>query len=278
MSSSIQIYNDPHVSQPCYGAWARELREAIDPNIYKIEELKPHSHFDERNTSLILIPGGYAPRMTPGLKSLSEQVMKAVNHNAAFLGSCAGTVVASTSFQSLKLIDGVVSKNIRQNCSSQSDLPLNDLLTHLPYYTPGGYTRPEPQHRTSVEVDWLPSLGNYQSKACHLFHAMGPCFPLTSIPENRKYEYRPLAMYNSEGNVPLSELPAAAILNLPENKKPRLYTGIHPEIGMSDLELMRPILGGEIVDKLKLELEPSEKIRVEMVHCWLSELQIKLIY
>ncbi len=257
MSQSIQIYSGTGASNLCVQAWKRELRDGADGKNYIVEEFNAFytSGLDRGNVALMIIPGGDACEMLAPLGGIAEKINHTVV-NASFLGSCAGALVSS------------YHTHLRR-------FTFNPIPYHSKYYMPHSSSVTDFENKVAVEVALLPSHTH-----CHLFHAYGPAFPLEKIPLEILPNCQVLAEYITHGTCRQAENSAAALLYTPERALPRLFTGVHPELGVDDVRSSafapnKP--NHPHIEVLVESLQDSEIIRKEICRSWFSELGLKVI-
>jgi glutamine amidotransferase-like uncharacterized protein len=280
-SSSIQVYTGDGSSSLCSQGYIREITDLVDPGYHKIEEFCAgyDAGLDRGSVKLVVIPGGNSFEMIPSMTRLSSKIQEAVHkRKASLLGSCAGALVCTS--------NGIDPYNKDVDFTYDSRLTLNPLKTRFPYYLPHSSSYKDPENKSAIEVEWLPSYGNYSSRNCLLYHAFGPAFPMETIPTHERFNVRPLVTYRTPGSASQADGPAAAaVLYRPaeEGASPRLFTGVHPEIGVEDFS--SPVFLKQFdesnkshVVNLTNQLQGSEQIRKEMLRSWLLELGLKMRY
>lgn len=241
MSYSVQIYNGQGVNDVCVQSWKRELKDSIDGKFYRIEEFNSsyHAGFDRGNVVLVILPDGNACRMFDPLLHLAEKIKQAVACKSAFLGSCAGAFLTAS--------------------------PCQDVFNFnpLPVYKTSLFV--DAKNTSTLEVDWMVSKSHSKNDTCMLYRASDSAYLFKEIYPKDNYDYRVLAEYKSEKSSK-DHIPAAAILYHPHHTTPRLMTGLHPEIALSES------------DHCDAEqLKNSELLRKEMCRSWFSELGIKVM-
>lgn len=264
MSQSIQIYNGAGASNLCVQAWKRELNDYADTRVYKVDEFNSDYTvgLDRGHTALIIVPGGNACEMFDPLTGIAEKINQVIAGGSAFLGSCAGAIVSASN-------------------SSLQRLDFNPISFHSKYYMPKSAFVSDPENKSVIEVEWLPSKGHFQSDSCHLFHAFGPAFPLEIMKADIRKDSRVLAFYKTEGTSCSAHNSAAVILYQPSRSSPRLVTGVHPELGVADVLSSEFAAGFNKPDHphikaLAENMQDSEVLRKQMCRSWFSELGIKV--
>ncbi|MBA2727771.1 MAG: hypothetical protein H0U49_06330 [Parachlamydiaceae bacterium] len=275
-SNSIQIYNGEGASNICVKAWKRELKDIADDRLYIVEDFNQSytAGFDRGNVALVIIPGGDSIKMLKPCETLADKINTAVADQSSFLGSCAGAYVSSA-FMTVN--------SIRKLLPSDTNFNINPVPYISKYYMPNSTSTSDPENKTAVDVEWLPSSGHFESKNCRLYHAFGPAFPLEQFPVHVKGNCRSLVRYITEGNVHKSQNAPAAILYSPPGNRscPRLFTGVHPEIGIEDIRSHAFAQAFDKpdhphIEKLVNRLEDSELMRKEICRSWFSELGLSV--
>lgn len=240
MSQSIQIYNGHGANNVSVQAWKRELREGTDGRFYKIEEFNSSysAGFDRGNVALVILPDGSACEMFEPLLNLADKVKQAIGGESsaiisgasAFLTSCQAQDVFN--FNPLSVCKSTLSENTGKE----------------------------------LKVKWMSSKGHYQSDMCTLYRASESSYLFEKIYPKVSYDCRVLAEYEAISFN--AHIPAAAILYQPFQSTPRLITGLHPEIGIEDLNSLE--------FELHENLKDSEILRKQMCRSWFSELGLKI--
>jgi hypothetical protein len=123
----------------------------------------------------------------------------------------------------------------------------------------------EVKKTSTLEVEWLTSKGHFKNDICKLYRASDTAYLFEEIYLKDHYDCRVLASYKSETDSK-DHIPAAAILYHPPQSTPRLMTGLHPEIALSES------------DHFDAEQSKNnELLRKEMCRSWFSELGIKVM-
>lgn len=284
-SSSIQIYSGNGVSQILVEDWKREIASLLDPRKYIVHEFKENETFKEpKHISLVILPGGYTPFMVEGIASIAQSVKSTLdNYSARLIGSCAGAIAVSSSEAELSFNRDTFSlmQSPFEPCyTDSSGLPLNDVKTIVPYYTPDSLQRGTSNlnNLTTVEVEMNSKyLNDIEERTCKVYHAYGPCFVMMGEDRSR---YTILEKYISPGNVPFSKEPAATILydRGPKNNS-ILLTGIHPETKLQSLKskTCRTELNDEYqLQRLAKLLKDGDETRTIMLKSWFTELKLQL--
>lgn len=232
MSQSIQIYSGTGANNTYVQGWKQELKDNIDGRLYRIDEFYSSytAGLDRGSVALVILPDGNTREMFEPLMHLADKVKQTVNNRSAFLGSCAGASYAAT--------------------------PCNDFFKFhpIPMYS---QTKSIEERPSIVEVNFLPSRGHYKTDACLLNQDPAKSFRFESIYPKDLFDCRVLAEYKHERDSK-AHISAAAILYQPFGAIPRLLTGIHPEIALSndkDNELLRKAMCRSWFAELGLTLQ-----------------------
>lgn len=240
MSQSIQIYNGQGVNNACVQGWKKELSDSIDARFYRIEEFNSsyNAGFDRGNVALIILPDGNACTMFDPLLHLAEKIKQAIACKSSFLGSCAGAYLTAS--------------------------PCRDVydFNPIPVYKASMF---DVKKKSTFEVEWMTSKGHSKNDTCTLYRASDTAYLFEEIYPKDHYDCRILATYKSDISSK-DHVPVAAILYQPSQSTPRLMTGLHPEIALSEADHCD-------ADQLK----NSELLRKEMCRSWFSELGIKVM-
>lgn len=190
------------------------------------------------------------------------------NQSASYYGSCAGAIACST-----RVDQHGPMRIFRRDYSDLTGMRFNTALTSAPYLTQCD----NGEAWTRIKVEVMPEASN-NNRICRLFHANGPVF--TEVPAN----YDILATYKTPGNIQVPNSSAAAIVNSisdSHHSPSFLFTGVHPEVGIEDLEQskMKTMVKRHVANSLEKDLKilaESDRVRHAVFRQFLEAIHIQL--
>lgn len=251
MSSSVLVYNGPGAHDLCVRSMTRDLSNALDSSTHVVKTFNHYetSGLDQGNVAAVVLPGGNAMGMVGPIQILADKLnCLVVKGQTAFLGFGAGAIVCAENREAKGKL-------------TEQGFPLN----FHPFYS---------NQYLFDSCIGMPVKSN--SSTFKAYYYCDPAFPLECIPEETRFQYRPLLMFDSDGTLRKAENSAAAILYNPPGKAPRIVAGVHLPIGGEEVRSEDFIREYGDMSALANQLDESEQIRKEIFRSWCSELGLHL--
>lgn len=243
MSSQILLYGGCGSGSLCVQSLEAQLRDLCDDRVHRVSVVESFSlESDPKSIKALVIPGGHAGAMffSGGLKETASRVKETIDrYKISYYGSCAGGILASSSFHD-RITPGMVQNAFVSRSHKFLDLFPGKVVAPL-------FSNPMQEKRElSLEdfriqnIEIVRSLGRQPLECGHI---LSPAYlnvegiegaeilaKYTDLPPFRFCSFKGNAGYEQERSIDPTEM-AESVFYQRASGSLVLLSGAHPEIG-----------------------------------------------